>query len=68
MALQYRQGDLLFVRQETQPTDVLVERPGAVIVAGEATGHAHRLTAGVVLKSPRRHTLPRPPGAHSDRP
>jgi hypothetical protein len=52
MALQYRQGDLLFVRQETQPTDVLVERPGAVIVAGEATGHAHRLTAGVVLKAP----------------
>lgn len=38
---QYRQGDLLFVLREA--------RPGKVIVEGEATGYAHRLTSGVVL-------------------
>jgi hypothetical protein len=52
MSLQYRQGDLLFVRQETRPTGDLVERPGLVIMAGEATGHAHRLTAGTILEAP----------------
>jgi hypothetical protein len=51
MSLQYRQGDLLFVRQESQPTELLVMRPGLVIVAGEATGHAHRLTAGSILEA-----------------
>jgi len=49
---QYRQGDLLFVQQETRPAGSLVARPGLVIVAGEATGHAHRLTAGAVLEAP----------------
>jgi len=52
MPLQYRQGDLLFVRQETLPAGDLVVRPSLVIVAGEATGHAHRLTAGAVLEAP----------------
>jgi hypothetical protein len=49
---QYRQGDLLFILQETRPEESLVVRPGMVIVAGEATGHAHRLTAGAVLEAP----------------
>ena len=48
----YRQGDLLFVLQETRPTVTLVPRPELVIVEGEATGHAHRLTGGVVLEAP----------------
>ena len=48
----YRQGDLLFLLQETRPAVALVERPGLVIVEGEATGHAHRLTAGVILEAP----------------
>lgn len=48
----YRQGDLLFIRQESRPADELAERPGLVIVEGEATGHAHRLTAGVILEAP----------------
>lgn len=49
---QYRQGDLLFVRLEARPESELVARPGMVIVEGEATGHAHRLTAGTILEAP----------------
>lgn len=49
---QYRQGDLLFIRQDARPAGDLVERAGMVIVEGEATGHAHRLTGGVILEAP----------------
>jgi hypothetical protein len=52
MPLQYRQGDLLFVLQDTRPAADLTARPGNVIVAGEATGHAHRLQAGTILEAP----------------
>jgi hypothetical protein len=52
MPLHYRQGDLLFIQQDTRPEANLVERPGNVIVAGEATGHAHRLTGGTILEAP----------------
>jgi hypothetical protein len=52
MPVQYRQGDLLFIQQETPPAGDLVTRPSLVIVAGEATGHAHRLTAGTILEAP----------------
>ena len=48
----YRQGDLLFIRQETRPVAALTARQGTIIVAGEATGHAHRLQAGTVLETP----------------
>ena len=50
--LHYRQGDLLFILQEEQPDVELTVRPSQVIVAGEATGHAHRLTGGSVLEAP----------------
>jgi hypothetical protein len=50
--LQYRQGDLLFVLQEEQPEVELTVLPGRVIVAGEATGHARRLTGGSILEAP----------------
>ena len=49
---QYRQGDLLFLRMEARPSEPLVARPGLVILVGEATGHAHRLTSGTVLEAP----------------
>lgn len=52
MHLQYRQGDLLFVRQDTRPPAELTSRQSDVIVAGEATGHAHRLQAGTILEAP----------------
>jgi hypothetical protein len=52
MPLHYRQGDLLFLWQETRPRVDLNARPGLVIVAGEATGHAHRLQAGTILEAP----------------
>ena len=52
MTLQYRQGDLLFVQQTSRPAERMVVRPGTVIVAGEATGHAHRLLAGTILQAP----------------
>jgi hypothetical protein len=52
MPLQHRQGDLLFLLQETRPATPLLIRPGDVIVAGEATGHAHRLKAGAILHAP----------------
>ena len=49
---QYRQGDLLFILMETRPSETLIARPGTVILAGEATGHAHRLTRGAILEAP----------------
>ena len=52
MSLHHRQGDLLFVRQDARPETDLTARPGHVIVIGEASGHAHRLTAGAVLEAP----------------
>ena len=52
MSLHYRQGDLLFVRQEAQPDQPLTPRQSNVIVEGEATGHAHRLASGAVLEAP----------------
>ena len=52
MQLHYRQGDLLFIRQETRPAAALTARQSNVIVAGEATGHAHRLQAGTILEAP----------------
>ena len=52
MSLHYRQGDLLFVRQDTRPAATLTGRQGNVIVAGEATGHAHRLQTGTILEAP----------------
>jgi len=54
---QYRQGDLLFILQDARPNTPLVERPGAVIVAGEATGHAHRLIGGTILEDTLSGTL-----------
>lgn len=52
MPLHYRQGDLLFLWQDTRPAVNLNVRQGNVIVAGEATGHAHRLQAGTILEAP----------------
>jgi hypothetical protein len=46
-----RQGDLLFVRQDTRPAAALTTRRSNVIVAGKATGHAHRLQAGTILEA-----------------
>ena len=52
MPLHPRQGDLQFVRQDTRPAVALTARPGTIIVADEARGHAHRLTAGTILEAP----------------
>ena len=52
MPLHYRQRDLLFVRQDVRPAVDLNARQSNVIVAGEATGHAHRLTGGTILEAP----------------
>ncbi len=52
MSLHYRQGDLLFIRQDTRPAADLTARQSNVILTGEATGHAHRLTAGTILEAP----------------
>jgi hypothetical protein len=52
MQPQYRQGDLLFIWQETRPEANLTARPGNVIVVSEATSHAHRLQAGTILEAP----------------
>lgn len=49
---QHRQGDLLFILQQNPPNVHLEERPDLVILEGEATGHAHRLTSGAVLEAP----------------
>lgn len=50
MRVQYRQGDLLFVLLEKRPDCRLDEQPGLVLVGGEATGHTHRATSGVILR------------------
>jgi hypothetical protein len=47
-----RQGDLLFLRQDTRPAAPLTARRSLVILEGEATGHAHRLQAGTILQAP----------------
>lgn len=52
MPRHYRQGDLLFIQQDTRPNIDLTARQSNVIVAGEATGHAHRLTGGTILEAP----------------
>jgi hypothetical protein len=52
MLLQYRQGDLLFLQQDSWPTATLVARTGTVIVAGEITGHAHFAPSGAILEAP----------------
>jgi hypothetical protein len=52
MPLHYRQGDLLFLWQETRPSVDLNIRQSNIIVAGEATGHAHRLQSGTILEAP----------------
>ncbi len=56
MAEQYRQGDLLFVRQDSLPVAAsLATRNSVVILEGETTGHAHRLASrktGAILETP----------------
>jgi hypothetical protein len=52
MPLHDRQGDLLFVLQDNRPVVDLLARQSNVIVAGEATGHAHHLTGGTILEAP----------------
>ena len=52
MPLHYRQGDLLFLWQETRPAVDLNARQRKVIVASETTSHAHRLQAGTILEAP----------------
>jgi hypothetical protein len=52
MPLCYRQGDLLFLWQETRPSVDLNIQQGDIIVAGEATCHAHRLQSGTILEAP----------------
>lgn len=46
----HRQGDVLMVRVADVPPE-LVERTSDVLVEGEATGHAHRLTAGRIWQT-----------------
>lgn len=59
--MMHRQGDVLFVKVAELPSG-LVERKNNVLVEGEATGHAHRLTAGL----PRSPVLMRPLPGPSD--
>lgn len=51
MPLHFRQGDLLLVLQETRPEEQLTVRESNILVTGETTGHAHRLTAGAILEA-----------------
>ncbi|HEU5378635.1 MAG TPA: hypothetical protein VFV38_24710 [Ktedonobacteraceae bacterium] len=46
----HRQGDVLFVKVADLPAE-LVERKSDVLVEGEATGHAYRLTEGQVWQT-----------------
>lgn len=46
----HRQGDVLFVKVANLPPKV-IERKNTVLVDGEATGHAHRLTVGQIWQT-----------------
>lgn len=48
--MMHRQGDVLFVKVAELPSGV-VERKNDVLVEGEATGHAHRLTEGQIWQT-----------------
>jgi hypothetical protein len=48
--MMHRQGDVLFVKVADLPPAV-VEHKSDVLVEGEATGHAHRLTEGHVWQT-----------------
>jgi hypothetical protein len=48
--LMHRQGDVLLVKVADLPQS-LVERKSDILVEGEATGHAHRLTKGQVWQT-----------------
>lgn len=50
--MMHRQGDVLFVKVEALPDDVRL-RGSDIIVEGEVTGHAHRLTQGRILEGTR---------------
>jgi hypothetical protein len=52
MPLHTRQGDLLFLWQDTPPAVNLNARQSHMIVSGEATVHAHRLQAGTIEDAP----------------
>ena len=51
ISIMHRQGDVLFVKVEALPTEPLTERKTAIIVEGEATGHAHQLVQGRILQN-----------------
>jgi hypothetical protein len=48
--MQHRQGDVLFIKVAELPEVTFVQRKTNVIVEGESTGHAHRLTIGTILE------------------
>jgi hypothetical protein len=48
--LMHRQGDVLLVKIADPPAE-LIERQSDVLVEGEATGHAHRLTDGQIWQT-----------------
>jgi hypothetical protein len=48
--MMHRQGDVLLVKVADLPPE-RVERKSNVLVEGEATGHAHRLTEGQVWQT-----------------
>ena len=52
MSFPYRQGDVRFLQPDTRNASILAARSGTVIVAGEATVHAHRLRAGTIQAAP----------------
>jgi hypothetical protein len=49
-SIMHRQGDVLFVKVSDLPPE-LIEHKSDVLVEGEATGHAHRLTEGHVWQT-----------------
>jgi hypothetical protein len=49
MAVQWRQGDVLFERVEQLPNDT-VRRAGDVLFVGERSGHTHRLESGTAAE------------------
>lgn len=49
-SVMHRQGDVLFVKIADLPAE-LIKHQSDVLVEGEVTGHAHRLTAGQIWQT-----------------
>jgi len=52
MAKVFRQGDLLFIKMQRKPQNQGRKQDNPILLEGEATGHAHKLTGDGEIYEP----------------